>query len=213
MTSNSFRPAIPGTPGYIAQWSKILNSGLIPKKSKFNVTEVIHLTAYCDAETGDLSRFLLYRLFTLSVAVQLYFVVNDSESILPANYTAFRLVDDSHRLGDPEIDNVVGNVLPETAEGLKTRPRIEYEYAFFYAAEMLWAQRHNDFARADACAITLLEEDDRVRHRDDYYGDDGPFLFGLTVFDQLNSEWREAIAELTNPNQSEHTQLVIESLR
>jgi hypothetical protein len=43
--------------------------------------------------------------------------------------------------------------------------------------------------------------------------DNPRFLWGLTEHDQLEAQWKLAFQELTNPNECENTQFVIDALR
>lgn len=217
-----FSPSDPGYPAYVHCWTQILNSGIAPTGTHFDLSEVIGLVGWDSPDHyEEPNRFLTYRLFTSSVACHLYLTGNDSDCVHPVNYVAIRLIDDARDLGDPEIVSLVGEVLAEMAVELKAVTPPEDECPFLHAAEMVWAQRIGDYGRADSAAKTLLVEEERVwqrlelwqQHEEyEYHPESLRFLFGLTNYDTLNAQWNRVFAELTNPNDSEETQFIIDAL-
>lgn len=208
-----FSPGDPGYPDYVREWVKILTTGVVPTRASFDHSEVIGLT--CWSDSGDFQspmRFHRYRLFTLAVACKLFVLGNCTEDIRAGNYVAIKMINDARDLGDDGTSMLVGNALPAIAEALSSQPWIEEEYPFFYAAEMIWAQRHRDFDRAVSVASKLIESEQSVRQHEEFFGESQRFLFGLTIYDQLNDEWDAALCELANPTTSEEMQLVIDTL-
>lgn len=208
-----FSPGDPGYPAYVRLWLQILATGEVPRKSEFDLTEVIGMTGWASPNYFPCPRrFCTYRLLTSSVACHLYLTGNCSEDVRPANYTAIRLINDVKILEDAELSSLVGSVLCEVAESLKSQEWLEEEHPFFHAAEMIWAQRIGDYQRSANAANALIRSDQIVRQHHDFFAGDSRFLYGLTVYDQLYAEWHQALSELTNPNSSEDLQLVIETL-
>ena len=208
-----FSPGDPGYPDYVKEWLKILTTGVVPTRADFDHSEVIGLTCWSDAsDFPSPKRFLRYRLFTMAVACQLSAQGNCSEEVRPANYVAIKLINDVRDLDDDGTSQLVGFALPDLAEILRSQPWIEEEYPFFYAAEMIWAQRNGLFDRAVAAAVNLIEAEQSVRQHEEFFEESQRFLFGLTNYDQLNDEWDAALGELTNPTASEELKLVTETL-
>lgn len=210
-----FSPCDPGYEDYVLVWSKVLETGELPDHSDFDLSEVIRLRGYSNPTHESYAhRFCVYRLFVMTVACHLL-RTTETDILHPASYIAIKLIRDAKEVADGTITGLLGDVLSETGDMLKGLDWLEEEYPFFYAAEMVWAQRVCDYTRADAVARKLLAEEQRVRqHEENYSGSpDYRFLFGLTIFNQLEEEWELAFRELVNPNECEDTQLVIDALR
>jgi hypothetical protein len=203
--------------GCVRPWTEILKSRLLPAKVPpdflyHDVTEPIKLYSYHDAETEpDPFRFRVYRLFIMTVACHLL-PREGSDAVKGAHYIAINLLTDAKHVDDREITRLLCDVFSETATALREEEWPERDYPFFYAAEMVWAQRVRNWARADAVAQVLIREEQRVRRCWSYL-DDPRFLWGLDSLNQLEDRWRLAFQELTNPNDCEETQLVIDALR
>ena len=161
----------------------------------------------------DPCRFRMYRLFTLAAACVAFSNGQCTEDVLAANYVALRLLNDAHALGDREINASLGMLLVEMPEILKSQSWLEEEFPFFHVAEMVWAQRRGDFSRSSDAAKKLLNGEQLVREHDEFCAEDARFLFGLTIYDQLNEEWLNTLSELTIPYQDEEFQLVVEALK
>ncbi len=90
-----FSPGDPGYGDYVEVWSKIKRKGVIPTDCSFEVTEVIALTGWGNAEKEKSpDRFRAYRRFTTAVALALFSEGNDSDCIRPAGYVARDLLID-----------------------------------------------------------------------------------------------------------------------
>ena len=209
-----FSPADPGYDSYVKLWTTIFATGKMPCESEFDLDEVIGLTGWFPAdEATNPDRFRIYRLFTSSVACGLYLTDIEFGSRRPLNYTLVRLINDAFDLGDRDIHSSIGDVLVELKVSLKQQRYLDEEAPFLDAAEMIWAQRIGDFQRSESSAEALILEEHLVRKQmGDHFWGGTKFLFGLTISDLLNSEWNDAFAKLTNPNNHEETQLVIDAL-
>src|SRR5262245_14601322 len=91
-----FSPGDPGYGEYVETWEHLRVSGVIPKDLPFEVSEVIGLTGWADAEEyREPACFRRYRRFTTSVAVALLHEwPYGSDCFHPGNYIARHLVID-----------------------------------------------------------------------------------------------------------------------
>jgi len=208
-----FSPGDPGYANYVRVWTEILRTGVVPRESHFDLSEVIALTGWSlpeDWERPD--RFLAYRRFTSAVAVTMLHFGNHSEDIRTANYLARDLLIDLDR-ANPHYFSLLREVFPVVRD-LLAATHGEPEYPFFTFGEMLLAQWAEDWETSQRAATRLIKDENAVRQSEVLggYVESDRFLLGLTNYDQLHDDWRAFAANLKNPTGHEETQLVIEAL-
>lgn len=209
-----FSPGDPGYPDYVRVWTEILRTGVVPKESHFDLSEVIALTGWAVPNDWALpDRFLVYRRFTSAVALVLLHYGNQSEDVRSANYLARDFLIDLDRTNSHSF-SLLRAAFPVTRD-LLAGVSGENEYPFFTFGEMLMAQWAEDWDASERAATNLLSEETAVRFDEDYkhYVASDCFLLGLTNYDQLHDDWRTFAAKLKNPTGHEETQLVIEAIR
>lgn len=206
-----YSPSDPSYRSYVELWTNILRTGDIPKRSTFDLSEVISLTGWVNSsDMENPSRFQQYRRFTSAVAVALFDFGNDSEVIRAPNYLARDLIIDT-ALDDQSHFNAVRHVFPVVRETLVNSNR-EEEYPFFTFGSMILAAWADDHAALPNLARQLIDDDATVRNHEWMGVDDPTLLFGLTNYDQLNADWLRFASALTNPYDDENLQLVIDAL-
>jgi hypothetical protein len=209
---NDFSPADPGYDSYVNLWTRIFRSGDIPRRSNFDLSEVIGLTGWASqTDFDEPNRFRQYRRFTSSVGVALIIFGNDSESVRVANYLARDLIVDSD-IDDREHFNAVRNVFPVVRQAL-LQTNCEEEWPFFTLGSLILAQMVGDVAEMRSLASQLIDDEAAVRKNESLnWGiEDSRFLFGLTNYDQLNSDWINLISTLTNPSNDAKVQFVMDA--
>ncbi len=210
---SDYSPSDPGYASYVRLWTRIHRSGEIPKQSEFDLSEVIGLTGWADADDfREPKRFRAYRRFTSAVAVALITLGNDTESVRIGNYLARDLLIDV-ALEDQDHFRLVRAVLPVVRETLK-ETGYEEEYPFFSFASLILAQQASDFEEVTTLAAQLLQDESDVRNNEtmQYAIESSRFLFGLTNYDQLNADWLRFASELSNPTNDPSLQLFIQAL-
>ena len=208
-----FSPADPGYPSYVRLWKQILQTGEVPRHSDFDLSEVIGLIGWEPAtDLAKPSRFRDYRRFCSAVGVALITFGNDTESVRPANYLARDLIVDTH-VDDREHFNAVRNVFPLVRDVLIGTNQ-EEGYPFFTFGSLILAHMAGEYDQMQSLASQLVEDDAAVRNNESLNWSviDSRFLFGLTVYDQLNRDWIRVAKSLTNPADDLDIQLVIDSL-
>lgn len=208
-----FSPADPGYDAYVRLWSEIHRTGEIPRESEFDLSEVIGLTGWADAVDYDSGkRFRDYRRFTSAVAVALVTGGNDSECVRVANYLARDLIIDID-INDREHFDAVRKVFPAVRDAL-IMSNNENEYPFFTLGSLILAHQAGDFKPMPSLAKQLIDDEAAVRNKEELKWSvvDSRFLFGLTVYDQLNREWVRLVSSITNPNNDNNIQWIIDRL-
>lgn len=208
-----FSPRDPGYPEYVKLWRRIRQTGDIPRRTTFDLSEVIGLTGWADpTEESNSDRFRHYRRFTSAVGIALLHYDNHSESVRPANYLARDLIIDLDPT-DSEHLSLLREVFPVTRTRL-VEAGDEPEFPFFTFGEMILAQIARDYGASDSAASRLVEDEATVRSDEslNYLVQDNRFLLGLTIYDQLHVDWLKLADELVNPNDHEDTNYVIDVL-
>lgn len=207
-----FSPSDPGYDSYVRLWTRIYRSGEIPKQTEFDLSEVIGLTGWAKpTDFDDPNRFREYRRFTSAVGSALIESGNDTERVRVGNYLARDLI------VDIDIDDVkhfesVRLVFPVLRETL-LKTNNDKQYPYFTLGSLILAQMAGDIAESETLAAQLIEDDATVRKNDsiNWIIQDSRFLFGLTNYDQLNSDWITWVLELENPNGDSNLTLVIDA--
>lgn len=208
-----FSPGDPGYPDYVKVWTEIRRSGAMPTQADFDLSEVIGLTGWAKPdEWPDPERFRRYRRFTSAIGLALLHHGQCSEVVRPANYLARDLLIDL----DPSCErhlSLVRSAVEATRKLLSTT-NLDEGYPFFTLATMILAQKASDWKASEAAATRLIADEAAVRKSDSlsYLAHDDQFLFGLSVYNQVHSDWLAMACVLKNPNRHEDSQLVIESL-
>lgn len=208
-----FSPADPGYKDYVKLWTRIYQTGAIPSTPEFEHTEVINLTGWSNPDDYDEpEQFRRFRRFTTSVAVLLTLKGNHLEDIRVANYLARDLIVDLDQ-NDRQQLAAVKRVL-SLLRCYSMQEQLDAEYPFFTLALMILANRQGDDVETERLAAQLIQDESSVRKNDQMnWGIENPrFLFGLTVYDQLNDEWLAMVSQMTVRRMSEEVQLVLESL-
>ncbi|MFK7789985.1 MAG: hypothetical protein AB8C95_10915 [Phycisphaeraceae bacterium] len=203
-----FSPNDPGYPDYVRLWTKILKSGVVPQETEFDLSEVIGLTGWA---MDPSKRFREYRRFTSAVGVALLVFGNDPEQVRIANYLARDLLIDldtdshEHLKAVRQVFPVVRHALVEAGD--------EEEYAFFTLGMLILAQMCGDFDACPAIAQQVIDDDQSIRDAfsSDTYSFPSDLLLGLTVYEQLHTDWIHFVSTNTNPVGDENIQLIIES--
>lgn len=209
-----FSPNDPGYPSYVKLWKYILRTGVVPERTGFDLSEVIGLTGWSNPiEEQYPERFRNYRRFTSAVAAALLCYGNDSESVRPANYLARDLIIDLNR-SDPKHLILLRKAFPEIKARL-TASGEEVEYPFFTFGEVILAQIAGDFEASELAASQLIKEESSIRTDEtmNYLIQNQHFLLGLTVYDQLHSDWLKFSRELINTSGHEDMQFIIDSFK
>lgn len=210
---NDFSPSDPGYDSYVRLWTRIYRSGEIPKQTEFDLSEVIGLTGWAKpADFNDPVRFRQYRRFTSAVGAALIENGNDDECVRVGNYLARDLIVDT------DIDNAehfesVRNVFPVLRDTL-FKTNHDEQYPYFTFGSLILAQMAGDFVESETMAAQLIEDDAAVRNNDsiNWITEDSRFLFGLTNYDQLHSDWFTWGLGLKNPNGDSNLALVIDAI-
>lgn len=215
-----YTPYDPGYDSYVELWTHILVSGEIPKTSDFCLSEVIGLTGWSDPKGyKHPERFRAYRRFTSTVAAALIELGNDTERVRIGNYMARDLIIDAD-VKDQKHFNLLRKAFPAIRSALIKLNHADYymndenEYPYFTCGSLILAQMAGDYDSSLLLASQLIDDDADVRNDEslNYAVVNSNFLFGLTGYHQLNSDWLHFISKLTNPSNDETLQLVIESL-
>lgn len=203
-----FAPRDPGYDNYVAIWTRILRTGEPPTKTTFDLSEVIGLTAGWGEPIAehDPDRFRDFRRFTSAIAVSLIHSGNDPECVRPVNYLARDLIVDCD-LTDAAHFRAVRRVFPTTRHFLMDRGQCEAP--FFTFGALILAQMAGDFEEAVRCAAQLLEDEVSVRDQNDWCIEDSRFLLGLTAYDRLDDCWLRWGKSLSNPQQDDSLELVL----
>ena len=211
----TFAPTDPGYDDYVREWSEIQRSGIIPLEPNFDLTEVIGMTSWADPNSwsGDVQRFLAFRRFTSTVALILIHRGNDAEAVRPAVYLARDLIVDliDYYPTGVKFLPTLRSVFRDTRTLL--RSNCEPEFPFFTLGLLILSQLDNDWTSAEHAAEQLLTDEWEARGFLGCFSWSPEFLFGLTVYDQLSSDWRKMIARLQNPTHHEATALIIDAFR
>ena len=208
-----FSPDDPGYGNYVKLWSKIWEDGAIPERAKFDLSEVIALTGWSDAEKEqDPERFRRYRRFTSSVGISLLHFGNDSDCVRPPNYIARDLLVDLDR-SDHTYLEILKEVFRVTRESLR-ETGIESEYPYFTLGSMILAQVNDDFTESENLANQLIEDESSVRSDDklNWKVDNETFLLGLSNYNQVENDWVRLVREIRNPSHHLETQLIIDEI-
>jgi len=208
-----FSPGDPGYPDYVNLWTQIRRSGSIPLQTEFDLSEVIGLTGWAKPEQrNEPERFRNYRRFTSAVGVALLHQGNSSESVRVANYLARDLVVDLDPMSERHL-SLLRAVSISTRDVLSTS-NLDEGFPFYTFTSMILAQRACDWSASESAATQLIEDESAVRANEslNWMIRDDRFLLGLSVYDQLHSDWIFLAEGLKNPNQHEETQLVIDAL-
>lgn len=208
-----YSPGDPGYPDYVRLWKHIHQSGEVPRKTEFDLSEVIGLTGWVNPNNQkDPERFRNYRRFTSAVGLLLLHFGNPSEQVRPANYLARDLIVDLEQTNAKTI--LLMRKLFSITRAQLILAGDENQYPFFTFGEMILAQVVKDYKVADSAASQLIEDEAIVRQSDSmrYLVQNDNFLLGLTNYDQLHQDWLKFAYELVNPNKHEDTQLVIDAL-
>lgn len=209
-----FPPNDPGRTDYIRLWTKIWDTGEIPRKSEFDLSEVIGLTGWADSEkVRDPKRFRNFRRFTSVVGIALLHYGNPSDEVRPANYLAHDLITDLDRSDKPCLALLRGAFL--TTREVLLAGMQESEYPFFTFGSMILAQIAKDWRSSESYATQLIEDEAAVRKNGNlnYAVVNGHFLLGLTNFDRFHKDWITFAHELRNKTDHEATQLVMDAIR
>ena len=209
-----YSPGDPGYPDYVNLWTAIRRSGVIPKETEFDLSEVIGLTGWGQPEEEkDPERVRCYRRFTSSVGIALLHYGNDSSCVRPANYLARDLIIDLDRSCKTHL-RLVRQVVVATRDTLLANG-FEEDYPFFTFARMILSQIAGSWLDAEAAATQLLIDEDAVRKNEslNMMIADDRFLLALSSFDQVHQDWVSFANDLRNPNSHEDTQLVIDALK
>ncbi len=203
-------PSDPGYGDYVAAWTDIWESQVLPRASRFDLSEVISLTGFADAGTRESpDRFRRFRRFTTTVAIALIHQRCCVMSVRAANYLARELLIDFD-LKDRAHLSRLRPVFESTRAVLKAAPDGE-EYPFFTLGSMILAQKASDWSASEAAATQLIVDEWAIRSDFEWW-EDQRFLLGLTVFDQHHSDWLALALDLINPTGHEDTALVLDAL-
>ncbi len=197
-------PGDPSAVAYFKLWNAIRRTGRIPDRMQIELSEVICLTAWTDAEgSGNPESFLAFRRFTNGVGlIFLHRGWTEGSCVPPPNYLACQLLTD--RIPENgEYMNLLRTIFPVTSLFLKTDGEGKAEQPFFTLGEIILAQEAGDFAASGAAAARLIVEEEEVwmdaevrlpcRH-------DGLFLFCLTHYSRSEQKWMGLISKLENPD-------------
>lgn len=210
----AFAPVDPGYDDYVRLWSEIQGTGSIPTELSFDLQEVIGMTGWgVAARWGDkVQRFLAFRRFTSAVAMMLVHRGHDVDSVRPANYLARDLVIDQFDFYG-SIQKRTFGTLREAIQDTRVLLRSvgDAQFPYFTLGAMILAQLEGDWTAAEQAASQLIADEQEARSFQ-LYSIPTDFLFGLTVYDQLNHDWRRMIAGLRNPNHHGDTAAIIEAL-
>jgi hypothetical protein len=211
----AFAPIDPGYDDYVRLWSEIQRTGSVPTELSFDLREVIGMTSWGVASRwGDkVGRFIAFRRFTSAVALVLVHRGHDVDNVRPANYLARDLVIDQFDFYDSSQEVSLGT-LREAIQDTRVllRSVSDTQFPYFTLGAMILAQLEGDWTAAEQAASQLISDEQEARGFQPY-SIPTDFLFGLTVYDQLNHDWRRMIAGLRNPNHHGETAMIIEALR
>lgn len=198
----------PGSHGYFRCWENIRCTGQIPVSLDFDLTEGMASLAVGEPKKErNPAGFLAYRRFTHAVGLVLisWDWTNEDEFII-LNYLALNLIRDLIP-GDRSYLRMVRKAAAALSSVLKDCPDSS-GYPFLLLAEIILAQKDQDFIFADQTGGTLLEAESNRRRRNAGV-DDNSFLLGATCYVSLHREWLEACRELINPNSNAYMELLI----
>ncbi len=210
---SDFSPGDPGYASYVRLWTHIYRSGEIPRKSEFDLSEVIGLTGWVNVDDiNDPARFRAYRRFTSAVAVALVTFGNDTESVRGGNYLARDLLIDIE-LEEQEHFELVRQVLPLVRDTLK-EIGYEEEYPYFTFASLILAHEAGDYEESFKLAKQLRQDESDVRESEalEYAIQSSQFLFGLTNHDLVQADWIRFARRITNPKNDQVLQSIMDAL-
>lgn len=206
-----FSPSDPGYGDYVKLWTRIRLTGVVPRETEFDLSEVINLVGGFGKhwEYEQDPGYRRFRRFTSSVGIVLVHFGNDSESIRPTNYQARDLLIELDRSSKQQV-SILREVVAATREVLLADG--DNEYPFYTFSAMILAQIARDWRAAETAATQLINDENTARKNDPFIKDDR-FLLGLSVFNHLHNEWIAFAQGLKNANKHEDTQLVIEAMK
>ena len=137
---------------------------------------------------------------------------NDTESVRVGNYLARDLIIDTE-IADRNHVESVRRVFP-VLRRILANTNHEIEYPYFTFGSLILAQVAGDFDESDLLAQRLIEDEANARNNESLNWEivDSRFLFGLTSYDQLNSDWMSLASKLSNPSNDTNLQLVIDAI-
>lgn len=193
-----FAPGDPGYPNYVRVWTEILETGRLPERAHFDITETIGLTRWSDAtRERDERRYRRFRLFTNAVAMAMYARDDDAYETMPPNYVAISLIDDGVELKDMDVLLMARAAFAELHAAMQKNER---EEAVFVLLAMLLIDRitrtHADESQS---LITQL-----IRDAEQHTGwATDEFLWGCTHYDQLHRRWKSYVYRYLAPTTPE----------
>jgi hypothetical protein len=190
-----FCPSDPGYGDYVRAFTAILESGTLPERADFDITETVSLTIWGDVERErglllDPVRFRRFRTFTNAVGIA--FFIDDIEGVednLTPNYLAIRLIEDVHGLQDETLLRMLPGAFTELQQSVTKSGWRPEEVPFLLLGQLLLAF----LGFPPTADIPRLIEELKTEAAQHEARSSGAFFWGCTFHDQLHERWHHFV--------------------